>query len=171
MKLYVVIQQAVVLSTLFLSAITITVIAPKNSITTSLASVSLQAAQNREEIIYHDALLLNNKPVNYADFSLLTKGILTVVTANPETTDVEKIPFRIYLRRDGENIISGVSDTTRSLLTVDVASILSIAKAGDYLIIDPTRESDSEARRSIKVRDFYFNSILFSFLKNKNDGC
>lgn len=163
------IQQAVVLSTLFLSAIA--VVAPSNLTSTSLTNVRLQAAQNREATSCYNPLLLDNKPVNYADFSILTKGMLTVVAGNTETTEIEKIPFRIYLRRDEKNIISGVSDTTRSLLTIDIASVLAIAKPGDYLVIDPTRESDSKARRSIKVRDFYFNSNLFSFLKNKNDGC
>ncbi len=169
MKLYVVIQQAVVLLTLFVSAIT--VVAPSNFTTASLTSVRLQAAQNRVVTSCYNPLLLDNKPFNYVDFSLLSKGMLTVVTGNSETNDVEKIPFRIYLRRDGKNITSGVSDTTRSLLTINVASILAIAKPGDYLVIDPTREIDLKARRSIKVRDFYFNSNLFSFLRNTDDGC
>ncbi|GAB2586831.1 hypothetical protein GCM10027190_39920 [Spirosoma areae] len=129
-----------------------------------------QTAQNRKTIFYSNPLLLDNKPVNYADFSIISQGLLTVVTGNPETSEMETIPFRIYLRRNGKTITNGASDSTRSLLTVNVASVLAIAKSGDYLIIEPTRKSDEKARRNIKLKDYFFDFNLFSFLR-KNDGC
>jgi hypothetical protein len=128
-------------------------------------------AQMREATSCYNPLLLNNRPFNYADFYLSTKGLLTVVAGNSKTNEVEKIPFRIYLHRNGKIINQGASDTTKSLLTINVASVLAIAKAGDYLVIEPTRKGDTKARRVIKLKDYVFNANLFSFLKNQGDGC
>lgn len=136
-----------------------------------LTSVIQPTSQKRQVIFYCNPLLLDNKPFNYTDFSVTSRGILTVVTGNPETTDVEKIPFRIYLRRNGKTINRGASDTTRAVTTIDIASVLAIAKPGDNLIIDPVRKSDVKAKRSIKLKDYFFNTNLFSFIKNKDDDC
>ncbi len=129
-----------------------------------------QTVRHKKAVFYDNPLLLNDKPFNYAEFSVVSSGMLTVVAGNPETDEAEKIPFRIYLRRNGKNINNGASDTTRSLLMVEVATVLTLAKSGDYLVIEPTRKSDAKAWRSIKLKDYYFDFNLFSFIRNK-DGC
>ncbi len=127
--------------------------------------------KNKETIFYYDPLLLNNRPFNYAGFSIISRGMLTVVAGNLETAQTESIPFRVYLRRNGKIINSGASDITRSLLVVDVASVLAVAKIGDDLVIEPTRKCDAKARRSIKLNPHLFNFNLLSFIGNKKDGC
>lgn len=147
-------------------------VAAQSKFATSVAQTNTSSGtvQRREAIFYGNPLLLNGKLFNYADFSVVSQGMLTVVAGNPETDEAEKIPFRIYLRRNGKNINNGGSDTTRSLLTVELATVLTHAKSGDYLVIEPTRKSDARAWRSIKLKDYYFDFNLFSFIKNK-DGC
>ena len=163
MKLQVMIWQVVVLSALSLLTITLPAF---NSNTFTRSSVT-----SPEAIFYNNPLLINNKTLNYADFSMASKGILTVVSGNPETTQIEKIPFRIYLRRNGESIDSGASDVTRSVLEIDLAPILAIAQAGDDLIIEPVRASDARAKRSIKLKPFFNSDLLFPFFLKRGDGC
>ena len=158
MKQQLIIWQTVVLAALFLPTMdTIDLLSP--GVTT-----------DRERIFYVNPLLLNNKPFNFATFSMASRGTLAVVTGNPETEVVEKIPFRIYLVRDGKIVNGGASDTNRSMLEIDVAPVLARAKIGDNLIIEPVRPSDSKARRSIRLKPF-FNYDLFSIFKKGGDRC
>ena len=138
--------------------------------TTFAPTARQQTVRQRDSIFYGNPLLLNNRLFDYANFSMTSRGILTMVAGNPKTEEIEEIPFIIYLRRDGKIINRGASDTTRAVMTVDVASVLAIAKAGDYLVIEPTRKSDARARRIIKLKEGFFNPNLLSFLK-KGDGC
>ncbi|GAB4018042.1 hypothetical protein [Spirosoma koreense] len=101
-------------------------------------------------------LILNGKPLEYADFSLISRGSLSVVAGNAESETLVKIPFRIYLRRDGMLIHKGASDSSREVYDIDVATVLSLAQVGDELVIDPVRRTDGAARRIIRVRSIFW---------------
>ena len=114
--------------------------------------------------------LRNSKPINYTTFSVANRGIVTVVTGKSETGCAGPIPFRIYLRRDGQVIQQGFSDTTRSVMRIEVATVLAIAKFGDDLVIEPTQKSHASAKQTIRIKPA-FNSDLFSFLRTRRNGC
>lgn len=135
--------------------------------------LSAMAGISRQKVVapYYNSLLINNKAFNYADFSIVSRGLLTVIVANPKTAEVEAIPFRAYLRRNGKNLTCGVANATRSLLVVDLASVLATAKLGDDLVIEPTRKCDARAGRSIKLNPYLFNFNLLSFIRGKKGGC
>ena len=158
MKLHVMIWPAVAILALSLPAIKINTFAPGST-------------TNGEAIFYANPLLLNNKTFTYADFSMASKGILTVVSGNPETAQVEKIPFRIYLRRNGNVVDNSLSNTSQSALEIDVAPVLAMAKPGDDLVIEPVRTSDSRARRSIKLKPFFNSDLLFPLFRKGGNGC
>ena len=158
MKLHVMIWPAVVILALSLPTIKINTFLPGST-------------TNGEAIFYANPLLLNNKTFAYADFSMASKGILTVVSGNPETAQVEKIPFRIYLRRNGNVVDNSLSNTSQSALEIDVAPVLAMAKPGDDLVIEPVRTSDSRARRSIKLKPFFNSDLLFPFFGKGGNGC
>ncbi|WP_461112784.1 hypothetical protein [Spirosoma jeollabukense] len=122
-------------------------------------------------IVHANPLLLNNKAFDFTAFSMASKGTLTVVSSNPATTQIEKIPFRIYLRRNGNVVDKSVSNTSQSALEIDVAPVLAMAKPGDDLVIEPVRTSDSRARRSIKLKPFFNSDLLFPILRKRGDGC
>ena len=84
--------------------------------------VSMQTGRKQPATSCHDALR-DNKPINYATFSLISRGIVTIVPGKSETGCVGPIPFRVYLRRNGQVIQQGVSDTTRSVMRIEVASV------------------------------------------------
>lgn len=107
----------------------------------------------RDADFYCNPLVLNGKPLDYTRFSIMSKGILTVVEGNPESPEAVKIPFTVYLRRDGEIITQGKSDPGQEVYEIEISEVLSLAKDGDHLLIVPVRESDWKAKRIIKVID------------------
>jgi hypothetical protein len=143
----------------------------------ALASAN-RAAISKETgttIFYTNPLLLDNSPLNYDWFSMSSTGVLSLVVGNPETTVATKIPFRIYLKRKGQPINSGASNTNRSVFNMDIALVLAVAKPGDDLIIEPVRKEDWPAGRSILLSDYLSKATynLFPFLRMRTgkDGC
>lgn len=103
----------------------------------------------QEANFYCNPLLMNGKPLNYANFSIESKGILTMVEGEPKSPGAVKIPFLIYLRRDG--VILGQGEEGPEVYEIEVADILMFAQPGDHLIITPARKTDWKAKRIIKV--------------------
>ena len=137
---------------------------------TRITTVARQSAPKPEATFYCNPMTLNKKPVNYSDFSLTSTGMLAVVVGNPKTNVPEEIPFRIYLRRNGKAIQSGASDTTKAVTTIEIGSVLALAKPGDNLIIEPVQKSHAQARRNIKLKSL-FNTDLLSLFRMGKDGC
>jgi hypothetical protein len=131
--------------------------------------VSMQTGRRQPATSCHDPLR-DNKPINEATFSVASRGIVTIVPGKSATGCAGLIPFRVYLRRNGQIIQQGVSDTTRSVMSIEVATVLALAKMGDDLVIEPTQAGHASAKRTIKVRPV-FNADLFSFLRTPKDGC
>lgn len=110
-----------------------------------------QSEEGRDGNFSSNPLLLNGKPLEYADFSGASKGMLTVVEGNPESPTTTKIPFMIYLRRDGAIIKQGKSDINREVFEIEISEVLALAKNGDHLIIAPARKKDCKAKRILRV--------------------
>lgn len=104
-------------------------------------------------------LVLNGKPLDYTQFSILSQGQFCVVKGKPGVQSIEKIPFRIYLRRKGVIINQGKSSSTQAVLSIEISEVLKLAWPGDHLIIEPVRESDQQAKRIIEV------------IEGQGDGC
>ena len=132
--------------------------------------VSLRTGQKQPASSCHNPSRVGAKPINYATFSVASRGILTVVPNKSETECAGPVPFRIYLCRNGQVIQQGFSDTTRSVMSIEVASVLAIAKFGDDLVVEPTQKSHASAKRTIRIKPA-FNNDLFSFLRTRKDGC
>ena len=99
----------------------------------------------------NNPLLLNGKPLEYADFSQFSKGTLTVVKGNPASIDAVKIPFHVFLRRNGKAVCLGHSDPKREVTAIEISEVLKHAKDGDHLLIVPARKSDWKAKRILLV--------------------
>ena len=136
---------------------------------TSLASDSIATID--KPAFSSNPLLLNNRPLDYSLFSITSEGILSVVAGQPGSAEAVKIPFRAYLKRNGMILMNGAIDSGKSVHELDISRILANAEVGDFLVIEPVRQEDWVARRSIRLMNsaFYFN--LFSFLKKDKEGC
>jgi hypothetical protein len=96
-------------------------------------------------------LLLNGKPLAYKDFSVESKGELSVIkeTIARETTQV---PFYIYLKRNGNKVlIPGKESADVKQVKIDISKILMYAIPGDHLVIEPVREEDASLTTILKL--------------------
>lgn len=99
--------------------------------------------------IYANPLLLNGQPLDYANFSIKSKGVLTVMKGKPTSPEAVKIPFRLFLRRNG--MIVYEKKSASKLTQVEVSEVLVLSKPGDQIIINPIEKVDFKAKRIINV--------------------
>ncbi len=99
----------------------------------------------------YNPLILNDKPLNYTRFNIFSKGIMAVIKDHSIFTKAEKVPFLIYLRRDGELINQGASSSVRQVFSVEISDVLKLSQPGDHLIIEPARKADQKAKRILKI--------------------
>ncbi|WP_428654409.1 hypothetical protein [Runella sp.] len=127
-----------------------------------------------ENYFYGNPLVLNGKPLDYQTFWKGSKGVLALVKGNPSSAESPRVPFKIYLKHDGEVVNKGLSSDSRELYEVEIAHILALARFGDQLIIEPTRESDVKAKRVINLTKVDLMYMILSPLLAKQksgDGC
>lgn len=102
--------------------------------------------------IYVNPLLLDGKQLIYGKFDLLSKGILSVVKGNPETSDAKAIPFYVSIRRNGKIIESPkMKFKGKKLYKIDVSEIFPFCENGDLLILKPANPEDWRAKRILKL--------------------
>ncbi|GAB3909636.1 hypothetical protein GCM10028803_47550 [Larkinella knui] len=112
-------------------------------------------------------LLLDGITLDYSFFSLSSRGKLTVVAGDPYSPDAVKIPFRVYLSRDGKQLTMGKANIRCQASEIDLADVLAYAHVGDDLVIEPIRKEDAVAKRIIPLKLFWFLKLPFK----KGDGC
>ncbi len=109
------------------------------------------AEEGRDAKFYCNPLLLNGKTLNLSEFSIFSKGILSVAEGEPESPGAKKIPFLIYLRRDG--VILGQGKNSPEVTKIELSEILMFAQPNDQLIIEPVQKKDWKAKRVITLTD------------------
>ncbi len=105
--------------------------------------------EGKNTSIYANPLLLNGQPLDYASFSIKSKGVLTVMKGKPTSPEAVIIPFRLYLRRNGAIVYEKKSSS--KLTQVEVSEVLALSQVGDQIIINPTEKVDFKAKRIINV--------------------
>lgn len=105
--------------------------------------------EGRETPIYANPILLNGQPLDYSTFSIKSKGTLTLMKGKPTSSEAVKIPFRVYLRRNG--MIVYEKKSVSKLTQIEISEVLALSKAGDQIIINPTEKADYKAKRIINV--------------------
>jgi hypothetical protein len=125
-----------------------------------------------ENYFYGNPLVLNGKPLDYQTFWKGSKGLLALVKGNPSSADSPRVPFKIYLKHEGQIVNKGLSSDSRELYEVEIAHLLALAHFGDQLIIEPARESDAKAKRVINLTKIDLMYMIFSpMFKKSGDGC
>ncbi|GAB3316703.1 hypothetical protein GCM10027299_07270 [Larkinella ripae] len=124
--------------------------------------------EEEKRVFYGNPLLVDGFPLDYTWFSIQSRGKLSVVAGDPSEPDAVKIPIRVYLRREGVNVGPDGSGMCRGAVDVNLAEVMSGARAGDELVIEPLRKEDAVARRVIRLKLFWF---LPNPMGRKGDGC
>lgn len=105
-----------------------------------------------EGIFLYNPLMVNGKPLDYGEFNLASSGELTVIkgTAMPEQTT--EIPFYVYLRRNGnEVLIPGKERSDPRQTKIEISEILRHAEPGDHLVIEAVNKEDGPVKRILKL--------------------
>ncbi len=127
-----------------------------------------------ENYFYGNPLVLNGKPLDYQTFWKGSKGLLALVKGNPNSADAARVPFKIYLKHEGQVVNKGLSSDSRELYEVEVAHVLALARFGDELVIEPALKSDIKAKRVIKLAKIDLMYMILGPLLAKQkggDGC
>lgn len=106
--------------------------------------------EGKNTSIYANPVLLNGQPLDYSKFSLKSQGLLTLMKGNPTSVEAVKIPFRLYLRRNGMIVYEKKSGANK-LTEVEISDILALSKPGDQIILNPTEKANFKAKRVINV--------------------
>lgn len=101
---------------------------------------------------YGNLLMLDGQPLDYGVFSLRSKGELTLLKEGAITGQTMQIPFYVYLRRLGNNVlIPGKERPDIHQIKVDISEILQYAAPWDQLVIEPVRKEDAPAKRILNL--------------------
>jgi len=104
------------------------------------------------EDIHCNPILLDGVSLNYQTFGLDSKGVLKLVSGDPNAPNLVQILFYIQLRRNDTVVqVSDWNFSSRSLYEVEISKVLMYARQGDHLIINPTHRKDWKAKRILKL--------------------
>jgi hypothetical protein len=136
-------------------------------------SVSESFPENVGDISGYNPLLLNGQPIDTERFSINSQGKLSLVKGNPAVPNPERLAFFAYVKRGGEVVNAEAYAYKHPVKELEIAGILSAAKPGDQLIIEPVNKDDVVGRRVIKVKQpVYVPQFRWFFgVNKKNDGC
>jgi len=98
-------------------------------------------------IFYSYPVMFDGQILDYADFTMKSKGQLTLVTGNPGAANAFVVPFYIYLRRNGKIVKEDKMDFfNKPVSSIDISDVLPFSKAGDVLIIIPAGKPDGKTK-------------------------
>lgn len=110
------------------------------------------------------SILLNGYPIDIQSFTLSSKGVLTIVEDNANQEKAKKVPFKIYLKRNGEMFFVGQFLVKKDVYEAEISEVLAYAFGGDELILELSGKSENKGKRIIRLKNLEFWRI------NK-DGC
>jgi hypothetical protein len=103
-------------------------------------------------IFLSNPLMLNGKPLDYGEFNLNAKGELTVSKVALVTGQTILIPFYVYLRRNGKQVLIPRKERSDpKQIKIDISEILLHAEPGDHLVIEAVRKEDGPVKRILKL--------------------
>jgi hypothetical protein len=134
-----------------------------------LISQSIFGGEN--EKAFYNSVLFNGKPLVYDQFSLSSRGVLTMVMNDSKTKEMKSMLFKVYLKRQDKILPFGVSNQVSGVTELEVSEILKFANLGDQLVIEPIEKKAQMSTRVIFLRYSYFLEFLNRGNGNNKDGC
>jgi|GEM_PF-3014979 len=99
--------------------------------------------------------VLNGQLLSSGTVSYTANGKLELVGGNPTLADSPRLPYRIYLQRNGTVLNEGASCPDRTVTEIELSTVLKLARPGDELMIEPVRPQDVRGKRLLKVVRHY----------------
>lgn len=137
----------------------------------SASSFSVTFPKNTNSYFYNNPLLLNGKSVEFALYSSVQNGKISLVKGNPETNQKTLISFCVYLKRNGKIIDADSYGHNNAVMEFEMSEILRSAKPGDQIVIDPADKNEEMGRRVITVqREQFTPPFQWFFTGSKPKG-
>jgi len=96
---------------------------------------------------YSYPVMFDGQILDYADFTMKGRGQLALVTSNPGSANAVKVPFYIYLRRNGKMVTEDkMNFLNKPVSSIDISDVLSFSKAGDVLIVIPAAKPEGKTK-------------------------
>ena len=132
-----------------------------------LLSQTIMAGDN--EKAFYNSVLFNGKPLVYDQFSLSSRGVLTMVMNDSKTKEMKTMLFKVYLKRQDKILPFGDCNHGNGVGEIEVSEILKFANLGDQLVIEPVEKKAQMSIRVIFLRYSYF--LEFLNRGGNKDGC
>lgn len=132
-----------------------------------LLSQTIMAGDN--EKAFYNSILFNGKPLIYDQFSLSSRGVLTMVMNDSKTKEMKTMLFKVYLKRQDKVLPFGDYNRGNGVGEIEVSEILKFANLGDQLVIEPVEKKAQMSTRVIFLRYSYF--LEFLNRGGNKDGC
>lgn len=132
-----------------------------------LLSQTIMAGDN--EKAFYNSILFNGKPLIYDQFSLSSRGVLTMVMNDSKTKEMKTMFFKVYLKRQDKVLPFGDYNRGNGVGEIEVSEILKFANLGDQLVIEPVEKKAQMSTRVIFLRYSYF--LEFLNRGGNKDGC
>jgi hypothetical protein len=119
----------------------------------SMKSVPEEEIKNNalDESDFKPLFLLNGKSIGYNVFPIKSKGTLELMKDQSESTKGTRIPFRVYLMRENTMVNSRNLEFLSPVYAFEISKLMTLAKSGDQLILEPVHKEDWEAKRILTV--------------------
>jgi hypothetical protein len=111
----------------------------------------VQNAIGQDAHFVANPLQINGKSLDYDNFGVNTRGVLTLVKGNPDSKEAQLIPFYVSIRRNG-NILEDKKMVFlgKALYKINLSDLIPFSRDGDVLIVNPVRVEDWKAKRILK---------------------
>lgn len=89
---------------------------------------------------YSYPVMFEGHILDYADFTMKSRGQIALVTGRPGSADAVAVPFYVYLKRNGKVVTNDKMDFfNKQLTSIGLEDVLLFSKPGDVLIVVPAK--------------------------------
>lgn len=97
-------------------------------------------------------LRLNGEQLDFENFYLSSKGILSLVREDNKAKKGQAVPFYVTIRRNGALVQDKkMPFLNKAFIRVNLSEIFPFSQPGDVMIIHPAQEEDWKGKRILKL--------------------
>lgn len=113
------------------------------------------------------ALRLDGQPLNQAELSTVSSGVLTVNSLESDS----KMPFRIYLKRGNQKLSFGGQPSGKEQYEAEIGFLVSRARFGDALVVETVGNAAENQKSKVVFTKYLFPLNFKKVTAQNGDGC
>lgn len=139
-----------------------------------ILGIMLLSASHDRSRFYSSTLTVNGYPLNYSYFTLQTGGELKLIEENSNGLPQRSVPFRVRLRREGEELGQWSASQTGGVYSFSLNKLWPLAQVGDELVVEPVQRSVVGREMPViklKPVNLLMNWMVNFSARDRRDGC